>query len=103
MIDLEKIGYNVLEKEGHLEVTGGLTLTVAVKISSLAPDKEAMIAHAQRRIREKIWEMAYGHLKPRLEELKAVSCDPQMSGCHEGFSKELNEAVDGLEEAVGEP
>jgi hypothetical protein len=103
MIDLSKIGYNVLENDGYLEVTGGLTLTVRIRVSSLSPDDEAMIEHAQRRIREAIWEMAYGHLKPHLEELKAVCCDPQMSGCQEGYAREIKEAVDGMEEAVGEP
>ena len=103
MIDLDKIGYNILEKDGHMEVVGGMTLTVQVRISSLAPDKEAMIGHARKRIREKIWEMAYGHLMEPIKALKFVSADPQMSGCPEALSAELKDAVDKLEEAVGEP
>jgi hypothetical protein len=103
MIDLEKIGYNILEKDGHLEVMGGMTLTCTVRISSLAPDKEAMIGHARKRIREKIWEMAYGHLMEPIKALKLATADPQMSGCPEQLSNELKDSVDKLEEAVGEP
>jgi hypothetical protein len=103
MIDLDKIGYNVLEKDGYLEVVGGMTLTVQVRISLLAPDKEAMIEHARKRIREKIWEMAYGHLREPMMVLKYISADPQMSGCPEAPAKELKKAVDMMEEAVGEP
>jgi hypothetical protein len=102
MIDLEKIGYNILEKDGHMEVVGGMTLTVSIKISSLAPDKEAMIRHAKRRIREKIWEMAYGNLMEHIKALKLATADPQMSGCPEQLSNELKDSVDKLEEAVGD-
>lgn len=108
MIDLDQIGYNVLQNDpnvtsdGGTEITGGLTLTVRIKIASpeLAPDPQAIILHVKKRIREKIWEMAYGHLRePMIELHKAMDmADPAGFGfnaCREGLNK--------LEKAIGTP
>jgi hypothetical protein len=75
-----------------------MTLTVNIKISSLAPDKEAMIGHARKRIREKIWEMAYGHLREPIRELREAANRPNFYP----IPPELKDSVDKLEEAVGE-
>lgn len=102
MIDLDQIGYNVLQKDGDgtTEITGGMTLTVNIKISSLIPEHELpeVVEHVKKRIREKIWEMAYGHLKEPMKALKNATGVE----CHTA-SNPVNEAVDKLEEAIGEP
>lgn len=105
MIDLSKVGYNVLEKEGHLEITGGLTITVNLKLSSLIPDeaKPSIIEHAQRRIREKIWEIVYGDLKEPMKHLRDVVCDPVMEGCPEHVADEIQEAVSKVQELLENP
>ena len=106
MIDLEQIGFNVLQKDrdGTTEITGGLTLTVSIKISSLIPDHELpdVVEHVKKRIREKIWEMAYGHLKEPVGRLKKLTSDPWMSDLHTTVNGMID-AVDKLEEAIGEP
>ena len=106
MIDLDKIGFSVLEKKGHVEVVGGLTLTVAIKISSLAPDQQGMIEHARKRIREKIWEMAYGHLDKPVKDLCDLMQDQPPSlieGSEREFVTTVDDAVQRLKVAVGEP
>jgi hypothetical protein len=104
MIDLDKIGFNILEKDGHLEVVGGMTLTVQVRISSLAPDKEAMIGHARKRIREKIWEMAYGHLAKPVKDLSDLMQNqpPLIEDQDQEFVTTVDDAVQRLKVAVGE-
>lgn len=99
MIELDKIGYNILEKEDGIEVTGGLILSVLICGSKLVPDQEAMIAHIKKRIREKIWEMAYGDLREPVKILRSI-LDTSIPD-RTRFS--LEESLKKLEEAMGEP
>lgn len=102
MIDLNQIGYNVLQKDGEdcTEITGGLTLTVRIKVSGLAPDPEGLALHVKKRIREKIWDMAYGHLKQPLKELKEAL---EKDNDQPGVVLHAPEFLDKLEEAIWEP
>lgn len=105
MIDLDKIGYNVIQNDSDdsAEITGGMTLTVKIKVNGtslkLAIDPDAIILHVKKRIREKIWEMAYWELKEPMLRLRqwVDASDPSAFG-----RENLKATVDKLEEAIGE-
>lgn len=111
MIDLNQIGYNVIQtdpnttSDGSLEITGGLTLTVKIRVASpeLAPDPQAILLHVKKRIREKIWDMAYGHLKEPIQKVRdELYASPRMGSLDMKLT-DVELAFHKLEKAIGEP